>query len=410
MFLYRIMHSIGVRKTGGARVRVLWGSLRGGRIGVVGLCAVAVMLAGVVVGVPSAVGQDADDLCDPGDGVQFSDVDDDDYGSGYILCVRALGLSKGRADGTFGPEQMLNRSQMAAFLARLWRDVLGRSCPKGTHPFTDVPKNHFAAADIACIYKLKITKGAGPDTYAPDASLTASQMTRFIVRLLNRVDSTSDMCEVSGNELAKASACMAKMNIAPSQTEARSGATVTRSQIAVYLIGAWYHASGRGQPPKPPVRPVHTLPGFTPTTTTTLPMPGPTTTTTLPGSTPTTTLPMPGPTTTTTIPDSGGPSVPAKPNAPLVTPGDGQIRVDWTAPADNGSSITAYQVWLYTLADLPSQSYSKTVDGSATSTVFTGLTNGVVYQAQVAARNASGLGAKSEWSSPITPSVPPLVP
>ena len=404
-YLCHIKHAMKMLRIVWMRRRVLWGSLRSGRVRAVGLCAAAALLAGVVAGVPSAVGQEADDLCDPGDGVQFSDVDAGDYGSGYILCARALGLSKGKTDGTFGPEQVLKRSQMAAFLARLWRDVLGRSCPKGSHPFTDVSENHFAAADIACIYQLKITKGAGPDTYAPNAALTASQMTRFIVRLLNKVDSSSDVCDTSGNELAKASACMAKMNIAPSQTEARSDATATRAWIMVYLIGAWHHASGRGQPPEPPARPVTTVPTTTttvPTTTTTTTVPTTTTTTTVPTTTTTTTVPTT--TTTTTVPGSGAPSAPARPNAPLVTPGDGQIRVDWTAPADNGDPITEYRVWLQSVVG--AHSHSKTVSASATSTVFTGLTNGVAYQARVAARNASGLGEKSEWSSPITPSVP----
>ena len=507
---------------------VVMGRLCVGGSGVAGLCIVAAVFGGAMAVVPSAAGQAADDLCNPGDGVQFADVGDSDYGAGYILCARALGLTKGKADGTFGPGQTLTRAQMAAFMARLWRDVLSRACPSGSHPFTDVSADHFAAADIACIYQLKITTGASPDTYAPKASLTASQLTRFVIRMLNRESPATDICDTSGNELEKASACMAELNIASSQDEARSNMTVTRAQMAVYIIGAWHHASGRGKPPAPPARPDPT----TPTTTTTLPT-APTTTTTLPTTTttlptaPTTTTTMP--TTTTTLPASGVPATPAaprlnalspdndvrririawtppadnghtidryyvhyttrprfatrgrvstcnrtvitdcyqihsargtttgtmisvrtnhadtvwrvrlaacstagrpwrcsryspvstvtvpasvapaKPDAPLLTPGDGRIRVDWTAPTDNGYPITGYYVMLQAVADPSLRVRTKKVGGSVTRVVFTGLSNDIAYQARVSADNSS-LRTKSEWSSPVTPMASTEVP
>ena len=489
------------------------GRLRAGAAGVVGLCIAAAVFGGAMAVVPSAAGQDADDLCNPGDGVQFPDVGDGDYGAGYILCARAVGLTNGKADGTFGPNQTLTRAQMAAFMARLWRDVLGKACPAGSHPFTDVSKSHFAAADIACIYQLKITTGASPDKYAPKASLTASQLTRFIIRMLNRVSSSTDMCDTSGNELAKASACMTTLNIAPSQDEARSSKIVIRAQMAVYIIGAWHHASGRGQPPAPPARPTPTTP------TTTVPTTPPTPTTAVPTtSTTTTTLPASGvpatpvaprltalspsndvrririawtapadnghtitryyvhyttrskftnkgrvsacnrtvnsdcyqvhsavgtatgatisvrtnradtvwrvrlaacstasrpwrcsrysPVATVTVPAS---VAPAKPAAPLLTPGNGRIRVDWTKPADNGYPITGYHVVLQGVKNPSLHVRTKRVRSSVTRVVFTGLSNDVAYQARVSASNSS-LSTKSEWSSPVTPTAPTEVP
>ena len=211
------------------------------------------------------MGQTADALCDPGDGVQFDDMAATDYAAGYIICARALGLTKGRADGSYGPDLNLTRSQMAAFLARLWRDVLGRDCPAGSHPFTDVPYSHYASADIGCLYLLKITKGASPDAYAPSATLTVSQLTRFLIRMVNKI--TPGSCDTSGNELAKAAACMAVLHIAPSAAEAESSSKATRAQMAVYLIGAWHHAARPGVPPKPPTRPTDAA--TTPTSTTT---------------------------------------------------------------------------------------------------------------------------------------------
>ncbi|MCE2530289.1 MAG: S-layer homology domain-containing protein [Acidimicrobiia bacterium] len=78
------------------------------------------------------------DLCDLRDGAQFSDVGERDYGAAYILCMRVLGLSVGKGNGEYGPEDLLTRAQAASFLVRLWRDVLGRECPEVDHPFQDV--------------------------------------------------------------------------------------------------------------------------------------------------------------------------------------------------------------------------------------------------------------------------------
>ena len=92
-----------------------------------------VVLAGLTASVLAAAGTlaeaqgpDPDGLCDAAGTRQFNDVSDDAYGADYILCMRALGLSAGRADGTYGPERELTRAQMASFIVRLWRDVLGR--------------------------------------------------------------------------------------------------------------------------------------------------------------------------------------------------------------------------------------------------------------------------------------------
>ena len=196
--------------------------------------------------------QTADELCDPGGTEQFSDVSSSDYGARYILCARALGLSQGTGDGTFDPDRNLNRGQMAAFLVRLWRDVLEQDCPAGGEPFTDVGDDHWAAADIACLYNLGIARGVDADTYDPRAGVKVSQTTRFVTRLLNR--HADGFCDTAEGELAKAAECLVDRNIAPSETGAKSPQATSRAQMAVFLVGAWHYAAGLGEPPKPPAR------------------------------------------------------------------------------------------------------------------------------------------------------------
>ena len=192
------------------------------------------------------------DLCDTGGGVQFSDVSDRDYAAAYILCMKALGLSVGKGGGEYGPDDLLTRAEMATFLVRLWKDVLGRECPDVGHPFEDVRPSSTHAASIGCLYGLGITRGTGPTTYGPSTHLKAWQISLFLMRLWELLDNT---CPSGESDLVRAGACLTALRVAPDAQEATSGDEVTRAQMAVYLIGLWRHAAGHGAPPPPPYRP-----------------------------------------------------------------------------------------------------------------------------------------------------------
>ena len=198
------------------------------------------------------------DLCDVHDVSQFSDVDDRDYGAAYILCMKALGLSGGKGDGTYGPDDRLSRAQMASFMIRLWRDVLGGTCPAGAHPFEDVNSSSTHAENIGCLYRLGITRGTTATTYEPSEQVSASQISRFLMRLWQRLGNT---CPPATSEIEQAGACLTQLHVTPDSAEATSDQKVTRSQMAVYVIGLWHNAAGRGIPPVPPARPIDITPG-----------------------------------------------------------------------------------------------------------------------------------------------------
>ena len=100
-------------------------------------------------------------------------------------------------------------------------------------------------------------------------------------------------------------------------------------------------------------------------------------------------------------------AVPATPAAPTVTRGNTQLSVSWTAPDDNGSDLTDYDVQYKTSSATAWTDHSFT--GTGTSTTITGLTNGTTYNVRVRASNAEGA---SEWSSSATgtPATTPTVP
>lgn len=95
------------------------------------------------------------------------------------------------------------------------------------------------------------------------------------------------------------------------------------------------------------------------------------------------------------------PVVPSKPRNLTAVPGDGEVELSWSAPADVGESgIIRYEVCKNGDADW-------TDVGLNTSYTFTGLTNGVEYTFYVRAVNSVGAGvAETTSATPVAPPVP----
>ena len=88
--------------------------------------------------------------------------------------------------------------------------------------------------------------------------------------------------------------------------------------------------------------------------------------------------------------------VPGKPVPPTFVEGDGQVTVQWEAPATNGEPISSYSIsW--------SGGSPVTVPGTDASHVFTGLSNGSAYTFRITATNALGPGLISDSSASATP-------
>jgi len=211
--------------------------------------AVVLVGASLFIDGPVVVDAQAGDLCDSASTEQFSDVAPGDYGARYILCMKELGLSLGREDGSYGPDAILTRAQMASFLVRLWRDVLDRQCPEGEAPFTDAADGTPHAGNIDCIYNLGITQGVTATTFGPASTLKASQISRFLLRTFEKVGGS---CPDRLAELDEAVSCLQGFNVIPNPEEGSSQEPVTRAQMAVYMVGLWHNIAGRGLPPAPP--------------------------------------------------------------------------------------------------------------------------------------------------------------
>lgn len=99
-------------------------------------------------------------------------------------------------------------------------------------------------------------------------------------------------------------------------------------------------------------------------------------------------------------------TVPGKPTITGLTPGNGQVYVEYSAPASNGGrAITGYSIQY---SSNGGSTWSSPVDsGNDLNHTVTGLSNGTGYVFRVYARNIGGDGLVSDTSSSSTPRTVP---
>ena len=109
------------------------------------------------------------------------------------------------------------------------------------------------------------------------------------------------------------------------------------------------------------------------------------------------------PSTTTTIAPF---TIPTAPTITSVTAGNGQARVEWSAPSSDGG----VPIINYIVQSTPGNLYIITPSGTNVSANVRGLRNGVSYTMTVTAVNAAGISPASAASDPVTPVAVPLQP
>lgn len=112
----------------------------------------------------------------------FPDVPRDGAQWRGVEIAAARGIFTGRTDGTFGPDDALDRAQAALVVARLF--ALDTSDPPVRPTFADVGTSHFAYGAIEALYAAGITSGcrASAREYCPGDPLSRAQAAAFLAR------------------------------------------------------------------------------------------------------------------------------------------------------------------------------------------------------------------------------------
>lgn len=101
--------------------------------------------------------------------------------SGYIAALTAKGIITGYPDGTYRPNNVVTRAEMAIFLNRAFVS----SELKGTEYFTDVGPAMKAYNSIANLRSLGVAMGYPDGTFRPTEKLDRKQFAAFLARVMN---------------------------------------------------------------------------------------------------------------------------------------------------------------------------------------------------------------------------------
>jgi hypothetical protein len=113
---------------------------------------------------------------------EFSDVSDSNWAEDYIQTLYYNGITSGYGDGTYRPSLNVDRAQMAVYIIRALEGDPTEEC--ASDPFTDVPASHWACKYIKRISDLGISSGYGDGTYRPNNLVTRAEMAVYVIRAL----------------------------------------------------------------------------------------------------------------------------------------------------------------------------------------------------------------------------------
>ena len=179
----------------------------------------------------------------------FTDVPDDHYAAADIDCLQSLGIVWGTTNTTFSPNRSTTRAQTAALLARTWR-AAGHLCPTADGaPFTDVPDNHYAAADIDCLHDLGIMNGETDTTFGHSKTVPNARMANLLARMWRTAGHTCPsgdghtFGDVSASHWASADIdCVYDLGVVPVREDAtafKPSSSIIRADTAVMLARLW---------------------------------------------------------------------------------------------------------------------------------------------------------------------------
>jgi len=125
----------------------------------------------------------------------FSDVDTLDWFNNAVSTMANAGIITGYPDGTFRPNNTITRAEIVVIIIRFYFDETVDTFPPFMPTFPDIG-GHWAENYIKYAGQLGYIDGYEDGTFRPDDMMTRAEMARIVNNLLNRrVESEEDMLE-----------------------------------------------------------------------------------------------------------------------------------------------------------------------------------------------------------------------
>lgn len=122
-----------------------------------------------------------------GTGTTFTDVDASAWYAKEINAAYSAGIISGNGDGTFAPEALITREEMAVIASRVYKLLKSTGTSGSLVAFTDANEiSDWAADEVAEAYKLGVVKGYN-GMFVPKAEMTRAEGATVIYNLIYKL-------------------------------------------------------------------------------------------------------------------------------------------------------------------------------------------------------------------------------
>jgi len=172
----------------------------------------------------------------------FPDVPWEHWAVDYVEAIYNAGLTSGYPDGTYRPENQVTRAEMAVFLINAMG--ITPSTPDGSHPFSDIA-GHWAEAFIEELYDQGVTGGYPDGTYRPENLVTRAEMAVFLLNSLgfspDPINGSHPFSDIAGHWAEAFIEELFDRGITGGYPDGtyRPENLVTRAEMAVFLVNAF---------------------------------------------------------------------------------------------------------------------------------------------------------------------------
>ena len=167
----------------------------------------------------------------------FTDVSNDAWYAKSVLWAKESGVTGGKTETTFGPNDSCTRAQVVTFL---WA-ANGKPEPKlAFNPFDDVSENDWYYKPVLWAVENGITGGVSKDLFGPEQTCTRGQIVTFLYAAVDKpaVNGTSSFKDVADGEWFAAPVIWAAENdVTGGIGNGKFGPnnTCTRAQVVTFL-------------------------------------------------------------------------------------------------------------------------------------------------------------------------------
>lgn len=108
----------------------------------------------------------------------FSDVPSDHWAYSFISCAASANIITGYPDGTFRPQEPITRAEMTKLLAAMVEKTYDN-----TVRFSDVSETHWAVEEISALAKMGVLSGYPDGTFRPDNKINRGEAAVILKRI-----------------------------------------------------------------------------------------------------------------------------------------------------------------------------------------------------------------------------------